>query len=223
MVRLTVEGEFVDVAVERVVNLGYSGRDQDAVREHVEELLADDAIPAEPEEVPTAYQLATHALVVDPDRVQVVGPETSGEGEFGLLVTGRETYVVAASDQTDRALEKHGIQKAKQVAPNVVSAEAWRLSDVRGHWDDIRLRAHNTVDGERRRYQDAALAELLPPETVLDEVRERYGGPLGRTAVLSGTVPTVDGELSPGERFAVELQDPVRDRSIGTAYDVEAI
>lgn len=223
MVTLTVDGERVSLGIDRVVNAGYSGRDEAAVREHVDELLADDAIPAAPDRVPTTYRLAPATVRVDPDEIQVVGPDTSGEAEFALFVTGSAVYVTAASDQTDRALERHGIQKAKQIAPNVVSADAWRLADVRDHWDSLRLRAWNTVDGDRELYQDARLAELLPPEELLDTVRERYDPPLSDTAVLSGTVPTVEGELGPADRFEVELRDPERDRSLGLRYRVATL
>lgn len=223
MVRLelSVEGEVVTVEVDRVINAGYSGRDEADVRAHIDELLKDDIISEEPDRVPVTYQLSTYTLLADPGLIQVVGEDTSGEAEYALVVTGDETYVVAASDQTDRDLEKHGIQKSKQIAPNVISADAWRLSDVRDHWDDIQLRAHNTVDGEREPYQDSSLAELLPPDEILDEVGGRYEGALAGTAVLSGTVPTVGGELAPGDRFEVELHDPVRDRTIGVTYDVD--
>ncbi|PSQ11785.1 hypothetical protein BRC93_04340 [Halobacteriales archaeon QS_5_70_15] len=221
--QLNVEGEIVAVGIDRVINAGYSGRDEADVRAHIDELLKDDIIAEEPDRVPATYQLSTYALLADPRRIQVVGEDTSGEAEYALLVTGDETYVVAASDQTDRAIEKHGIQKSKQIAPNVISADAWRLSAVRDHWDDIQLRAYNTVDGEREPYQDSSLAELLAPTDVLAEVEERYEGSLPGTAILSGTVPTVGGELAPGDRFEVELHDPVRDRTVGVAYDIDPI
>lgn len=220
---LTVGGEIVTVGVDRLVNAGYAGRDEADVQAHIDELLKDDIIDEEPETVPTTFGLSPYTLLADPGDVQVVGEGTSGEAEYGLIVTGEETYVVAASDQTDRDIEKHGIQKSKQIAPDVISADAWRLSDVRDHWDEIRLRAHNTVDGDREPYQDSTLAELLLPETIMETVETRYGGPLEGTAILSGTIPTVGGELAPGDRFEVELYDPVRDRSLEVAYDVTPI
>ena len=221
--RLNVEGEIVAVEVDRVINAGYSGRDEADVRAHIDELLKDDIIAEEPDRVPVTYQLSTFTLLADPGRIQVVGEDTSGEAEYALLVTGDETYVVAASDQTDRDLEKYGIQKSKQIAPNVISADAWRLSALHDHWDDIQLRAHNTVDGEREPYQDSSLTELLPPDEILDEVATRYEGTLSGAAVLSGTVTTVGGELTPGDRFEVELHDPVRDRTIDVTYDIDPI
>lgn len=221
--RLNVEGEIVELKIDRLINAGYSGRDQAAVQEHIDEMMKDGIVTEEPDRVPETFQLAPYLLLVDPDRIQVVGEDTSGEAEYGMLITGDETYVVAASDQTDRELEKHGIQESKQIAPNVISADAWRLSDVRDHWDEIQLRAFNTADGEREPYQDDPLAELLPPEEILEVVRERYPGDLAGTVVLSGTIPTVGGELAPGDRFEVELYDPERDRTIETGYDVEPV
>lgn len=221
--RLNVEGEIVELEIDRLINAGYSGRDQEAVQAHIDEMMKDDIVSEEPDRIPETFRLAPYVLLTDPDEIQVVGENTSGEAEYGMLITGEETYVVAASDQTDRKIEKHGIPKSKQIAPNVISSDAWRLSDVRDHWDEIQLRAFNTVDGEREPYQDAPLAELLPPAEILEEVRDRFPGDLSGTAVLSGTVATVGGELAPGERFEVELYDPERDRTIETGYDVEPI
>jgi hypothetical protein len=218
---LDVRGEIVTVAIDRVVNAGYSGRDQDAVQDHIDELVAD-GIDA-PDRVPTTYPVPPNVLLVDPGEIQVVGENTSGEAEFALLVTGDESYVVAASDQTDRHLERDDVQQSKAIAPNVVSREAWQFSAVRDHWDEIEIRAWNTVDGERQRYQETTLESILEPEAILDLVRDRRGGPLDRTAVFSGTVPVLSGELQPGSRFEVELVDPVRDRRLAVGYDVETI
>lgn len=223
MVTLIVDGERVSIEFDRVINAGYSGRDQESVQAHIDEMLEDDAIAEEPERVPTAYQVAPYTLLADPGEIQVVGEDTSGEAEYALFVTGRETYVAAASDQTDRELEKHGIQLSKQIAPNVVSEQAWRLSDARDHWDEIEIRAWNTIDGERYRYQDTTLASILPPKEVIEEISERYPGDLNGSAILSGTVPTVEGKLTPGDRFEVELNDPIRERSISVGYDVNPI
>jgi hypothetical protein len=221
--RLNVEGEIVELEIDRLINAGYSGRDQAAVQAHIDEMMKDGIVTEEPDEVPATFQLAPYLLLTNPDKIQVVGEDTSGEAEYGMLITGDETYIVVASDQTDRELEKHGIQESKQIAPNVISADAWCLSEIRDHWDDIQLRAFNTVDGEREPYQDEPLAELLPPEEIVEVVRERYPGDMAGTAILSGTIATVGGELAPGDRFDVELHDPERDRTIEIGYDVEPI
>jgi len=218
---LDVSGELVRVDVARAINAGYSGREEEAVRAHIDELIAD-GVPA-PERVPDTYAVAPNSLRVAPDSVQVVGDDTSGEAEFGLVLAGDETYVVVASDHTDRALERESVQKAKQIAPNVVSGAAWRFAELRPHWDELQLRAWVTVDGERRRYQEDTLAALLAPRDVLDEVRSRYGTASGGEVVLSGTVGTLEGDVQPGSRFEVELVDPVRERSLSVGYDVDVL
>lgn len=221
MRKLRVDGEIKQIALDRCINAGYTGRDEAAVQAHIEELEEDGIAP--PERVPTFYQLASYTLCVDPGTISVVGGDTSGEAEFGLLPTGDECYVVAASDQTDRELETQSIQLSKQVAPNVISKNAWRYSAVEAHWDEIELRAWNTIEGERTLYQETTLASILEPEELLSEVEDRFGGPLYGSAILSGTVATVSGDVRPGSRFEVELVDPVLDRSIDVGYDVNQL
>ncbi|MFB6113153.1 MAG: DUF2848 family protein [Halodesulfurarchaeum sp.] len=215
------DGRCLDVELDRVYNAGYSGRDQEAVQDHIDELV-EEGIP-EPEHVPEVYEMAPYTTQVDPETVRVVGPDTSGEAEFALVFAGEETYVTAASDHTDRDLETQSIQKSKQIAPNVLSRDVWRLEAVRDHFDEIELRAWNWIDGERTRYQDTTLSAILPPEDIVETVREQYGEPLRGAALLSGTVATVTGDIKPGTRFVVELVDPVRDRSISVGYDVESM
>lgn len=218
---VTVDGEVRRIAFDRCVNAGYSGRDEEAVQAHIDELAEEGIDP--PERVPMFYEVSPYTVLVDPDVIRTVGDRTSGEAEFGLFVTGEETYVVAASDQTDRELETRSVHLSKQIAPNVVSGAAWRLSTIRDRWDDVEIRAWNTVDGERTLYQDTTLASVLEPEDLLDHVEERFDGPRHGTVVLSGTVPTVAGELEPGERFEVELRDPGTDRTLSVDYGVETM
>jgi len=219
MISLNVYGEVVDVAVDRVINAGYSGRDEDTVQAHIDELVAD-GIPA-PETVPAMYELSPSVLQVNPESVRVVGSNTSGEAEFGLVVTGDETYVVAASDQTDRELEQDNIQKSKQIAPNVLSRDAWRLSDLRGRWDDIKLTAWNTTDGDRCQYQRATFGAIREPAELLAIAEERYGGPMDGTVLLSGTVATIDGEVTPGSRFEVSLRDHKVKKELSVGYGIK--
>ena len=60
MIELNVDGELVRV----VVNAGYSGRNEESVRAHIDE-LANDGIEA-PDAVPTTYELAPNVLLTDP-------------------------------------------------------------------------------------------------------------------------------------------------------------
>jgi hypothetical protein len=219
MLDLHVEGEIVHVELKQAINAGYAGRNQADVQEHIDE-LAEEGVP-EPAHIPSTYSVTPNMVLVDPGKINVVGPDTSGEAEFGLIFVGDKTFVVAASDHTDRAIETESIQKSKQIAPNVISRQAWLFDDVRDHWDDIQLQAWNTVDGERVLYQDATLEEILPPEDLIDEISNRYGDQLSGTVLLSGTVAA--GEIKAGTQFEVQLTDPKLDRSIGVKYDIELL
>lgn len=221
MLDINVDGQSTQIVLDRCVNAGYTGRDEAAVQAHIDELKEDGIAP--PDEVPIFYQLAPYTVLADPGEIQVIGENTSGEAEFGILVAGDERYVVAASDHTDRALETESIPLSKQVAPNILSGAAWRYETVKDHWDEIELRSWNTIDGERVLYQETTVGHILPPEEMLEIVEDRYGGPMYGTAMLSGTIATETGEVKPGSRFEVELVDPELDRTLAVEYDVESI
>ncbi len=70
----------------------------------------------------------------------MLGPETSGEVEYALLVApGGDLYVTVASDYSDRSFERDGVQLSKQLYPDVFAAEVWPYSEVESHWDDLVL------------------------------------------------------------------------------------
>jgi hypothetical protein len=207
-------------SVERLVNAGYTGRDEAAVRDHIAELEAE-GVPA-PDRFPTLYAKPSH-LLTTADRIEVAGDRTSGEAEFALLVADDEVFVAAGSDHTDRAVERDSIPLAKQVCPNVVGTDAWRLDDVIDHWDALVLRSWTERDGDRVRYQDASVDRIKPPGDLLEFVEERTTGPQAGTALFSGSVATLTEELVCGDRFEVEIYDPELDRRLTCSYDVSVI
>lgn len=219
--QLNVEGDTTQVEVERVINLGYSGRDQDAVQDHIEELASEGIDP--PDQVPMTYQVAPYIALVDPGNITVIGDETSGEAEFGLLVTSNDIFVLAASDHTDRNLESENVQLSKQVTPNVISRTAWRMENVREQWSEISITAVNTREGKEELYQKATLGEILSPEKIIELCEQRHCGSLNGTLILSGTVPTESGGVSPGERFEVVLEHPTDDRELRVGYDIRTV
>lgn len=208
-------GEPVSFDVRAVVLAGYTGRDQESVRRHIEE-LAEHGVPG-PDSVPTFYS-ATPSLVVAADAIEVLGAETSGEAEFVLFRSGDEVYVGAGSDHTDRALERTSITYAKQLCPKVVSREVWRYADMADRWDRVRLRAF--AGGERRLYQDGFAADMLDPEDILARVEQRTGRTLDGVLVFSGTLPLV-GDLSFADRFEVELCDESDGSRLSLSYRVD--
>ena len=206
--------------IERLLNLGYTGRDEAAVRAHIDE-LADEGISG-PNEVPTLYPKPNH-LVSTGGTFEVMSNRTSGEAEFVLLSEADRTYVGVGSDHTDREIESESISLAKAVCPNVMGDSVWQLSTVEDHWDELELRSWVTNDGDRVRYQEATVAEIRSPEDLLDIAADRMTAPLEGTAVFGGSVATETDGFVCGERFEVELHDPILDRTLYSEYDVEPI
>ena len=96
---------------DRMVNAGYTGKNQDEVRKHIEELAAK-GIPG-PASTPTLYPVICNTLTTEP-AVEVYSEKTSGEAEYALLVVNEnEVYVGIGSDHTDRHLEETDIPQSK--------------------------------------------------------------------------------------------------------------
>lgn len=209
--------EPLDFSVQRIVCAGYSGRSQDAVQEHVNELLAL-GLPA-PESTPIFFQVSNY-LATTSTLVTVQDRFTSGEAEFVLLFHNGQTYVTCGSDHTHRELERHSIPGAKQMHPKILAPQAWRFSDVRENWDELLLRSWATVEGKRDLYQEARLSHIMEPEALLREAERRLEVRTDGTVFMSGTIPTVGGRLVYADRFEFELHDPHGKRSISHAYDV---
>lgn len=206
--------------VRRVVNAGFTGRDQAAVQRHVAELRAH-GVPC-PDRTPVLYPKMAH-LITTAAEIEVLGSETSGEAEFVLLVAPDRVLVASGSDHTDRGLERATIEKAKLVAPNVISTDVWDLTDAREVWDDLVLTSYATVDGRRTLYQHGRLAEMMAPDDLLSLVRARVEGDLAGTAIYSGTLALLGGTFKYGERFEVELRDERRGRTLRCDYRVTPV
>jgi hypothetical protein len=208
----------LDFEVRHLWNGGWAARDQGALRRHVEE-MEQLGIPG-PTTTPIFFPLAS-TLATTADRVEVLGGETSGEVEYALLVDVGRVLVTVASDHTDRRFERHGIQASKQLYPDVLASVAWPLDECRAHWDRLVLRCWTTTLGQRRLYQEAELAELLGVDAWLD-LLDRHGVPRDGLVFLSGTPASLGGVVF-GERYEIELEDPVLGRAIRHEYAVEVL
>lgn len=211
--------EPVHYEVRRLINAGFTGRDRAAVDRHIEELRSH-GVPC-PDRTPVLYPKMAH-LITTADEVEVIGPDTSGEAEFVLLLEPARVLVAVGSDHTDRELEKRTIEKAKVVCPNVLSSEVWNLADVRAEWDELVLRSWVTSGGTRALYQEGRLSQMMTPEDLVALVRERAGGGAG-TVIYSGTLALVGGTFIAGERFEVELADERRGRALRCDYRVRPL
>lgn len=201
--------------VKRIVNAGYTGRNQEEVQKHIDE-LKEMGVPA-PDKIPTYFPKPAR-LITCSDCIEAADTDNTGEAEYVLLVAGSEVFVAAGSDHTDREMEKNSILKAKQMYPNIISRAVWRLDDVLDHWDDVMLRAW--VGKERKElYQEAGLSALLGPMEIMERVNLLVKGDLDGTVIYSGTVATI-GEIAFSDCFELELADGVRKQTLSCRYSV---
>lgn len=208
--------------IRRMVNAGYTGRDQEKVRLHIEELKKE-GVPA-PESTPTAYEMITQLVYFDQE-IEVVSDRTSGEAEYVLLCTEDEVYVGVGSDHTDRELESVSIIKSKQVCPNVMSNRLWRLKEVREDWDQILLRSWTSnEEGKKQLYQEAPLSAMMTPEDLMKFIQNRSDDRnLTGVMIFSGTIPIVTGTFLYGSFFEAELFNPRTHRRLHLHYQVRVL
>ena len=207
----------------RLVNVGYAGRDQAAVRAHVEELREQGVAP--PPTTPLCIFVAASILTTG-DEIEVLPGRTSGEAEVALFVDGERMYVGVGSDHTDRDLESVSMEKSKQICPNVVSRQVWRYEDVAERWDRLVLRSFVTrgESGGERPYQCAPLSALLPVQALLDCVLSRLPE-AGREGlvIFSGTVPLLGAPADDADRFRCELCDEEAGRWLECSYRIRKL
>jgi hypothetical protein len=213
------DGSTAAVAVTRLLNAGYAGREQEEVAAHVAE-LAELGVPA-PAVTPALYPVAPY-LAAQVENVPVQHGRTSGEAEWALVVAGdtpEDLLLTVACDHTDRDLEVHGVAWSKNAGLDVLGRGAWRLVDVADHLDELRLRAWVAHDGgSEQLIQDAPLTALLPPSYWLDALRDLL---VPGTVLLSGTVAMLPDVDQFADRWRVELSDPVTNEVLALSYAVE--
>jgi hypothetical protein len=194
---------------------GWTGRDEAALRHHIEELAAI-GVPR-PSSVPVFYRNSIHNLTQAPV-LEVLGPNTSGEVEPVIVALEDQLCLTVGSDHTDRKAETQGIALSKQLCAKQLGRDLWKLDDVVGHWDQLKMRSFATIDGERLTYQDGALSGMRPPADLI----ARYGSLAPNAVMYCGTVAAIGG-IRPATRFEMELEDPVLGRTLKHAYDINVL
>lgn len=170
---------------------------------------------------PKFYPVANNQLTQS-ERVQVVGPHSTGAAEVLLFKHNHELFVSLVSDHTDRALEIHSSALSKQLCAKPMARYAWRYDDVAPHWDELEMRAWLIKeDGHPELYQEGALSTLLPP---LELVKHHFGHDdlPNNTAITCGTVTTV-GKIRTAPTFVMELRDPKLERTLRHEYFIEIL
>ena len=200
---LTVQGsgERLPVRLDRLVVAGYTAADEAAVAQHIEELAAIGVPP--PPTVPMFYELDPALLSTGP-RVEVTGPDTSGEVE-PVLVRHRGRYFLGVgSDHTDRTVERRDVAEAKAICPKPLAADVLELGPDPSlpEWGGIELRS--TVDG--RPYQAGTASALRHPADLLERMAATAGDRSGDLVLFCGTLPLLGGTFTPGGTWSLSLR-----------------
>ena len=207
-----------EVRIGGLVIAGWTGRDRDAVEEHIEELAAL-GVPR-PSRVPLFYR-GSASLLTQQAEIEVVGQQTSGEAEALLLQLGDETWVGLGSDHTDRDLEGYSVAAAKQACPKPICTNFWPYEEVAGHWDQLLLRSIIDEDGGKKLYQEGPLSALRHPDDLVRDYCGQDSLPNG-TLLFCGTLTARDG-IRPSSAMELALVDPVLDRKLSHRYATLAL
>jgi hypothetical protein len=165
--------------------------------------------------VPVFYRNAV-SNVVQTERLEVLGPDTSGEVEPVIVALEDGLWIGLGSDHTDRKAETMGIALSKQLCGKVIGASLWRLDEITKHWDQIIIRSHAIIGGARVIYQEGPLAAMRHP----DDLIARYGKALAPNTIMFCGTLGAQGGIRPAARFEMELDDPVLKRRMTHAYDI---
>lgn len=207
--------------VRRLLDAGFTGRNQEMVMRHVEELKSHGV--AAPDKIPSFYPVPRELVTTD-DEIEVLGTQTSGEVEVVFLFERGAVYVGVGSDHTDRELEKISIAKSKVMCPKVVSKELWNYDEIKGDWDRITLRSWIEEGSGKKLYQEGPLSAFLPADELIWITREHLkDGGLEGMVFFSGTLPTLQKELAFSGSFLGELLDGSLNRKISFAYRIKPI
>jgi hypothetical protein len=217
--KFLINGQHHVAKIEDLVIAGWTGRDKAAVEHHIAELEAIGV--ARPRNVPSFYRVGSNLLTTDA-HLDMTGTDASGEVEFVLVSLPNGLFVGVGSDHTDRKVEAYGVTVSKQMCPKPISSELWLLEEVADHWDQLILRSWVTRNGKRELYQEGAITKMLAPQDLISRYLKGDGAlPVG-TAMYCGTL-TVIGTIGGGDQFEVELEDPVRKRSLKHAYNIRSL
>ncbi len=204
--------------VKSLVIAGWTGRNVEALEKHIRELEALGV--KRPKSTPIFYRVAADLLTTRP-RIQVLGEHSSGEVEFVLYALADGLWVGVGSDHTDRKAETVGVSLSKQMCAKPVGAALWRYDAVAPHWEELKLRAFIRSGSERSLYQEGSVSAMRAPAELI-ELYARKGSLAPGTAMFCGTF-AVRGGIRPAQRFEMELEDPVKGRTLSHAYDIETL
>ena len=210
----------------------FSSRDIARTRKQLDEMLEHDGrFTMATRTNPSIFHIGRY-LLTQSAVFEVQGPLTGGEAEVVAIRVGDEVFISVGSDQCDRELDPLFPDKPKQMCPHPIASTVWPYSEVRDHWDSLRIYSHVVVGEHTVPLQDTALSALVDLEYLLamDTVK-RLADPM---FLYCGSAPFLDsvGEMiqlyglpeetahGVGEIFLVRLHDPILNRTIEHQFRV---
>lgn len=189
--------------------------------------------------VPPKTLRKSRYLLTNENEIEVEGTKTLGEVEYvAIAQKAGEILITAGSDHLDLAVagmvfrnarREADPAKAKQLCPAVVAREAWLYTDVKNHWNSLRLRSTVTIDGQSVVFQDYPITELVD---LLTHLRVNPKLWIEGSVLFSGSADKVpsapanlynlkagDAGIFPSD-FHFELLDPVLGRAISHSYKI---
>lgn len=209
--QFVLDGAEITASVDQLIVAGWTGRDERAVKHHIQELAELGVAP--PSQIPLFYRVSS-LLLVQASEIEVLGTSTSGEVEPLLVNLNGEMFLGLGSDHTDRELEAVSVAASKQACAKPVARHLWRFKEVEAHLDQLRLVCEIEEDGDWKTYQEGDLAGIRPLRALAESVELRDG-----QAMLCGTLGAIGGVRS-ALTYRMSLSDPVLDRTIELSYRV---
>ena len=221
MLKFSIEGASeLQLIPDRLINAGYTGRDQVAVQKHVQE-LQEMGITA-PAHTPCFFPKDAQRIQQS-GRIYALDKQCSGEVAVVLLAAEDGWYVTVGCDIFDYKVEGLQADKSKYLYPNYLAKSAWPYQEVKGHWDELILRSW-LGRGRERLYQEGTLWEMMMPEDMVEALKPFVKDGFAPGTVLSGgTLGCLIKGMPYASFFEFELEDPILQRKIVGTYETELL
>ena len=212
--QFTVDGTALDLTPANLIIAGWTGRNQDAIQHHIDELAELGVKP--PSATPLFYRVSA-SLLTTADEIQAVGPASSGEVEPMIVQDGARRWLGLGSDHTDRALEAHSVAMSKQVCAKPCAAQLWDWDGIADRLEDLVLESWIHEGGDWVEYQKGTAASIRPLADLIDGAGFDDLAKDGPVAMMCGTFGAIGG-VRPAGRFRMRMTDPATGRSITHEY-----
>jgi len=191
----------LEATIENIYICGYTSRDKQALKAHIEELEKIGVTP--PEKTPMLFKKANLNVSINAD-IRVISDDTSGEAEFFIYLQNDKIYIGVASDHTDRGMEQYDVEKSKQICPVVLSEVVWEYSKIK-EWESLNLKSWVLQGNEKILYQAASVKIFMKPEEIINFVKKETQLNLNNSIILCGTPPLIPDEIIYTNKFFCEL------------------